>query len=129
MISAVSATGVYLDDRAKTDALDEARDISTAIGSYPSLLVEDKVDHLSASSLDKVVDGALSVNLRNTGDMRVTVQDLQAGNVNQTSAWTFGNTDRTDPPSATVSRTVLIGYDAPSGPPVLHIGSMEVRTW
>jgi len=129
MISAVSATGIYIEDRAKTDALEEAKDISSAIGAYSPLLIEDRADHLSASALDHLVEGRLSLELRNTGDMRVTVYDRQGGPGNRTSAWTFGNTDRTDPPTATVSRTVLIGYDALSGPHVLHLGSMEVRTW
>jgi hypothetical protein len=133
MISAISATGSYLDEKERSEDLDLAKDISQAIGASPDVLVDGRMDHLSAKALDQLATGGMTLDLRNTGDMRVTVIDLQAsggGGLNGTGPeWTFGNTDRTDAPTVTYSRTVLIGHEVAGDQVMFHIGRMEVRTW
>lgn len=124
MISAISASGIYIADRDRAEALDKGKDISAAIRSYGPLLVSDRTGHLSASALDDLVAGNISLDLRNTGDMSVTVRESGSERT-----WTFRNTERTDAPRATVSDTVLIGHDLPDRPPSFLIGYLEVRTW
>jgi hypothetical protein len=118
MISAVSATGLYMNDVARSDALDRAKDICTAVASYGPLLVDGRPDHLSNDALGRAADGKLRVDLKNTGAMRVNVNERLSHSGNGTavpSSWTFGNTDRTDMPVAAVTRPVLVGYEALNG--------------
>ena len=136
IISAVSATGLYLNDVARADSLDRAKDMFAAVSSYGPLLVEGRSGHLSAEALERVSDGTLMVDIKNVGDMRVTVTERgpSAGGGNGTLGWTFGTTNRTDPSKATVTGPVLVGRlsNEPGpdhGTVVFHIAVLEVRTW
>ena len=126
MISAVAASTIYLEDKARAEALDDARDISDAVASYPPILADGRANRFSADGLDALVAGDLALELKNTGDMRVTISGSQGGNG---STWTFGTSDRVDDPRATVTTTVLIGHQTSTGVWVFNVGSMEVRTW
>lgn len=131
MISAVSASSMYLEDRERSDALDKAKDISIAIRADPTLIIDGRNGHFSAEALDDLVEGNLSLDLRNTGDMTVVVTELDQGQYNGTGVkhWRYSNTDRHDVPRATVSNTVLVGHWSEDGPPIYYIAYMEVRTW
>lgn len=133
MITAVSAYGLYLDDRARADALEEARDISTAIRTWAPILVDGRANHLSVSALDRLASGEMTLDLRNTGDMTVTVLEYgdagADGEPGATGTWTFGNTDRKDAAEAAVTKSVLIGHFVDGRSPVYRLGSVEVRVW
>ena len=128
MISAVSATGLYLNDTARADALDRAKDISSAVASYGPILVEGRSGHLSSEALDRVVEGKLGVDINNGGDMRVTVNERGPGSGGHPS-WSFGSTNRTDVPRATVTMSVLVGHGQGAGSTVFRLAVLEVGTW
>jgi hypothetical protein len=126
MISAVAASTIYLEDRARAEALGDARGISDAVASYPPILADGRANRFSVDGLDALVAGDLVLELKNTGDMRVTIAESQGGNG---SKWAFGTSDRVDDPRATVTTTVLIGHKTSTGDWVFNVGSMEVRAW
>jgi hypothetical protein len=135
MITAVSATGLYFTDVARSDALDRAKDLASAVSSYGPLLVEGRSGHLSAQALDSVRLGHLKPDIKNSGEMRITITERTLGGDNQTNgppSWTFGSTNRTDAPRATFTKTVLVGH--PSGGAgqvkmLYRLSTLEVRTW
>ena len=130
MISAVSATGLYLNDTARADALDRAKDISTAVASYGPILIEGRSCHLSSEALGRVVDGKLHVDIKNEGDTRIKIMQRGTGSgTDGPLSWAFGTTNRTDVPRATVTMSVLVGHAQATGPIVFRLAVMEVGTW
>jgi len=136
MISAVSATGLYLNDQARAEAMERAKDITTAVSSYGPILVNNHAGHLSSIALSRVVSGELKLILKNSGDMRVIISergpsDGTESNEKASGSWTFGTSNRTDAPDATITRSVLVGHPSSDviGTTVYYIATLEVRTW
>ena len=136
MISAVSATGLYLNDQARAEALDRAKDITSAVSSYGLILVNNRAGHLSSNALTRVVSGDIKFALKNSGDMRVTISEKRPsdgteGNGTAPTFWTFGTTNRSDAPDATITRSVLVGHPSLDVPGIMvyYIAILEVRTW
>jgi len=130
MISAVSATSLYLNDSARADALDRAKDICSAVASYGPILVEGRSGHMSSEALGRVVDGKLHVDIKNEGDTRVTITQRGTGSgPDGPSSWAFGTTNRTDVPRATVTMSVLVGHYQGTGTTVFRLAVLEVGTW
>ena len=75
----------------------------------------------------------MTLDLRNTGDMSVTVLEYgdagAGGETWTTGTWKFGNTDRKDAAEATVTKSVLIGHYVDGRSPIYHLGTLEVRVW
>lgn len=135
MISAVSATGLYFSDVARADALDRAKDLSSAVSSYGPLLAEGRSGHLSAQALDQVSNGTLRPVIKNSENTRVTITEKPLSGDDRNKgplSWTFGTTNRTDSPKATFVRMVLVGHPS-SGigevKMVYRLADLEVRTW